>query len=389
MKIFKRLILGCILFLSFLYPILSAQASAKKEPLIIRVFHLPGCGACLKVRHDIIPLIAAKYGDKVEWVYIDISDQSEYSRFLLLEKKVGRPLGTPTILIGPKVLVGTNEAADSLDKTIQEALGSDVAPISLEERGIDLLERFRKFGPLAVIGAGLVDGINPCAFTVIVFFVSFLTVAGYKRKETALIGAVYIFAVFATYLAIGLGCFKALYSLKAFYLVSKLIYSVVGALTLYLGGLALKDYFLFKKTGKTEEMALQLPRFIKNRIHSIVGEYYRKDKKERVNRLDKLLVSAIIVGFLVSLLEAVCTGQMYVPTIVFVLKEASLRARALSLLFLYNLMFILPLVFVLIFSLAGASSKEYEAFARRHMGMIKIAMAAVFLALGFALLLGA
>ncbi len=389
MRHMRYLILSCVLTLSLLCPIAKAQPEAKGSPLVVRVFHLPGCGACLKVMHSVIPSIAAKYGEKVKWMYIDISNQDNYSRFLLLEKESGRSLGTPTILIGKKILVGVNEAADSLDKSIAEALASSAEMLPLEGKGVDLLERFRAFGPLTVIGAGLIDGINPCAFTVIVFFISFLTMMGYKRKETALIGCGYIFAIFVTYLAIGLGCFKALYTLKTFFLISKIIYLGIGALCFFLGGLALKDYYIYKKTGKTEDMALQLPGPIKRKIHSIVGDYYRKDKTVQKKALGGLLLSAIIVGFLVSLLEAVCTGQMYLPTIVFVLKEKALRAKALSYLVVYNLMFILPLVFILVFSLAGVSSKQFEGYARKNLGFIKLAMAAVFLALGVVLLLGA
>ena len=35
------------------------------------------------------------------------------------------------------------------------------------------VERFLSFGLFTVLGAGLIDGINPCAFTVLVFFISF------------------------------------------------------------------------------------------------------------------------------------------------------------------------------------------------------------------------
>ncbi len=296
---------------------------------------------------------------------------------------------TPTIVVGNRVMVGFQEAQRDLDRSIEAALTfSAITSLKLEGKGIDLLERFRAFGPLAVIVAGLIDGINPCAFTVIVFFVSFLTVMGYRRREMVLIGLVYILAVYLTYLALGLGFFKALYGLKAFFLVSQMIYLAIGAASLVLGGLAIKDYIVYKRTGRTEEMALQLPAPIKKKIHAIVGDYYRRDKSQQSKALAGLILSAFIVGFMVSLLEAVCTGQMYLPTIVFVLKEASLRARALFYLVMYNIMFILPLFLVLGLALFGVSSKQFESYARRNMGVIKLSMAAVFLALGIVLILG-
>ena len=238
-----------------------------------------------------------------------------------------------------------------------------------------------------MISAGLVDGVNPCAFTVIVFFISFLTFMGYKKRETAWIGAAYIFAVFLTYLGIGFGLFKALYYFKFFYLISKIVYVAIGALSLFLAGLSLRDYIIYKRTGNTDEMALQLPAYIKMKIHNIMGGFYRKEKNSQNKTLFALIWSALIVGFLVSLLEAVCTGQLYLPTIVFVLKDGTLRGRALFYLIIYNLMFILPLIGVLVLALMGVSSKQFESYTRKNLGIVKLVMAAVFLALGVFLLI--
>ncbi len=364
------------------------DAYAQKKPLVVKVYHLPHCKACQKAIHDVIPSLVAEYGEKVRWDYIDISDEMNYSRYLVLEKRVGKELSTPTIVVGDKVLIGLTQVADELKTDIDEALASTVPPAALEPQAVDLLERFRSFGPWAIIGAGLVDGVNPCAFTVIVFFVSFLTFMGYKRRELVLISVAYIFAVFLTYLALGLGFFRILYIFKGFYLVSKIIYLAIGGVSLFLGCVALNDYFLYKRTGRTEGLALQLPKPIKDKIHDIVGRYYRKDKTVPNKALFGLFVSAFVVGFLVSLLEAVCTGQLYLPTIVFVLKEGSLRAKAIFYLIIYNIMFVVPLIVVFLFSLTGVTSKEFEAFGRKHLGFIKIVMAAVFFALGIVLWLG-
>ena len=48
---------------------------------------------------------------------------------------------------------------------------------------------FNQITVWAIIGAGLADGINPCAFAVIIFFISFLAVYKYNRKEIILVGS--------------------------------------------------------------------------------------------------------------------------------------------------------------------------------------------------------
>jgi hypothetical protein len=361
-------------------------AEAQEGPLVVRVFIDPHCSSCHRVMEDIIPPLARKYKDQVRWDYLDISKEDIYKQYISWELKLNRRLGTPTVIVGNRILVGMSESADHLDVYINEALSKRTPTIHLEGKGTDLLERFKSFGPLAVIMAGLIDGFNPCAFTVIVFFISFLTVMGYRRREMALIGMVYITAVFLTYLGLGFGLFNALYRLKGFFILSKALYGTIGVFSLALGVMALKDYVVYKRTGKTDEMALQLPRPVKDRIHAIVGAYYRKDPLSQERTLKGLVFSAMIVGFLISLLEAVCTGQMYLPTIVFVLKDPSLRLQALLYLVVYNVMFIIPLVVVLGLALLGATSKDFEAAARRNLGLIKLSMAALFFVLGALLL---
>lgn len=365
-----------------------SMAYAENEPPLVKVFFSPHCKSCIRAIHDVIKPLSIKYGNQITWEYFDLSNQDYYSAFLDLEKKTGKHLGSPTVVIGQKVIVGLSDIADLLEKEIDDALQLRPLPFLLNHSTLGIFERFKSFGPLAIISAGFVDGFNPCAFTVIVFFMSFLTVMGYKRREMALIGIVYIFAVFSTYLLLGFGFFSALYQFRYFYLFSRIIYVFIGLLSFTLGYFAIRDYFLYRKTGKTEGLVLQLPKIVKKKIHAIVGQYYRKSDKVQKRALFGLVLSALVVGFMVSLLEAVCTGQMYLPVIIFVLKDGALRARAILYLFVYNLMFILPLIIVFVLAIVGVSSRQFESWARKQLKLIKLAMAAVFFALGLVLLIG-
>ncbi|MCM8781405.1 MAG: hypothetical protein NC908_05735, partial [Candidatus Omnitrophica bacterium] len=237
-----------------------------------------------------------------------------------------------------------------------------------------------------VVSAGLVDGINPCAFTAIVFFISFLAVQGYRRRHLLAIGLSFILAVFITYILIGLGLFRFLYIMAGFYWASKILYYLIAGLCFILSALAIYDLWLFKKTKSTEGMTLQLPKIIKDRIHTIIGIHYRKTGQDRQTKTTTsfigLITSAFVVGFLVSLLEAVCTGQLYLPTITFVLKEPSLKLKALWYLVLYNLMFIVPLLLVLLFALLGTTSEGFSRFVKKHIIIIKLLMALLFFIFG-------
>jgi cytochrome c biogenesis protein CcdA len=77
---------------------------------------------------------------------------------------------------------------------------------------------------------------------------------------------------------------------------------------------------------------------------------------------------------------------MYLPTIAFVLKSSHLKLQAFAYLLLYNTMFILPLLAVFVFALAGATSEDFGRFIKRHMLLVKLLMAALFFGLGMFLL---
>lgn len=246
-----------------------------------------------------------------------------------------------------------------------------------------VISRFLSFGVLTVMGAGLIDGFNPCAFTVLVFFISFLTFAGYKKRELSILGITFILAVFAAYILIGLGLFKFIRSLELFGFLSRIIYLSIAGLAIILGIYSLYDWYIYNKTKDPQRIKLRLPDFIKRRTQKIIQDSSRDKNKTMV----ELIITVFSSGFLVSLLESICTGQTYVPTIAYVVKEPSLRASALGYLALYNLMFILPLAVILIAALKGVNSETFSKIARSHLGTIKLLTAGLFFLLGALLLI--
>jgi len=362
-------------------------AFAQKNPAKLTVFFSPSCQACSKAKQEVIPEIQKEFAGKIEIEYRDISDVDNYMYLLRLRDKYkpDLPIEVPVFFLEGNLLSGKGNLRDNLEMFIIQSLAQSRPKERLPE--IDLVMRFKNFRPLAVTGAGLIDGINPCAFTVIVFFISFLALQGYRKRDLVIIGLSFVFAVFLTYLLIGLGIFNFLYSLKGFWIIARVFNILIGVFSIILGIFAVYDFLKFKKTQETEGLLLQLPQAIKNRIHSIIGLHYRKTPQGVVKQhVFRLLISALVTGFLVSILEAVCTGQVYLPTITFVLKTTHLRLQAFGLLLLYNLMFIVPLLIIFLFALLGVTSGEFAKFLKRHMGSIKILMALLFFGLGIFLL---
>lgn len=378
----KKAALGLALCLFFLF--LCAAIGRSEEPAKLLYFYSPACKQCLQVKNEFLPQIRREFADRLKIEEYDIGEVESYKLLLGIKKSSGATISinVPLFYLKGNFLEGARVNKENLRYFILSSLAGTFKEGALRPAGVNLAERFQSFSLLAVLGAGLIDGINPCAFTVIAFFISFLALQGYRKRELVVIGFSFILAVFITYLLIGLGIFNFLYRLEGFWLAAKIIGITIGLLSIALGLGALADFFKFRKTGSTERMFLKLPAAVNRRIHSVIGLYHRKREEEPKPGIARLTASALASGFLVSLLEAVCTGQVYLPTIVFVLKAAPLKPGALAALLAYNLMFIIPLIGVFLAALFGVSSAGFAKFMKRHLGLIKIAMAFLFFLLG-------
>jgi len=391
MKLKRPIFIGSFLIFLAIPALIFCREPSLNMPKLT-VFYSPTCHKCTAVKNELMPDIEKKFKDKILIEYLDVSDIQNYKLMLGLQERYGVKTKNvlPVFYLEGRFLDGDDRLARDLEFLITETINKQFKEKS-KIPSIDLVARFKNFRPFTIISAGLIDGINPCAFTVIVFFISFLTLQGYRKKELIIIGLSFVFAVFVTYVLIGIGLFSFLYTLRGFWIAAKIFNFSVGIFSIVLGTLALYDFFRFKKTKKFEETILQLPGSIKNRIHAIIGLHYREPKKfpgEESLRIamPKLIFSALITGFLVSILEAVCTGQVYLPTISFILKTSSLKLQALHYLLLYNLMFIIPLLVIFIFALLGATSEQFSQILKRHFSTVKILMAGLFFGLGIFLI---
>ena len=89
-----------------------------------------------------------------------------------------------------------------------------------------------------ILGAGIVDSINPCAIIVMILLIGFLS-SQETNLKTLLIGIIYITTVYLTYLLAGLGLLAGIQSLG----ISEIVYMVAGVLALGFGVLNIKDFF--------------------------------------------------------------------------------------------------------------------------------------------------
>jgi len=253
-------------------------------------------------------------------------------------------------------------------------------PDELKKAEEMIIERFKSLGVFAILAAGLVEGLNPCALATLIFFISYLTMIGRKRKEIFMVGMGFSASSFLTHLLLGIGILGFIRYFSFFPLFSKIIYSVTFILSLCLGIFSLYDYVQLKR-GRPSKMRLQVPNFLRRRIHQLIRTRSGKfEESKEVHSLRFVLV-AVLIGFIVTLLQSTCTSQVYLPTLLFVTNITSLRGSATLYLILYNLIYILPLLAIFGIVYWGVTSEQLSLFLQRRASTLKLLTALFFFAL--------
>jgi cytochrome c biogenesis protein CcdA len=177
-----------------------------------------------------------------------------------------------------------------------------------------------------IIGAAVLDSINPCEFAVLVILLSGV-IAGEGREKALKTGIAFVSGVFMMYFLMGLGIFAIVKNFNITYY----FYKAVGVFALIVGAINIRDYFSKDSGG----------------VLSSVPQSWRP-------RVQKLLDSvtsvpgALFSGFFVSIFLLPCTSAPYEVILGWIAKETAIDISAVMLLLLYNLIFILPMVAIVL-----------------------------------------
>ncbi|MGD9049478.1 MAG: cytochrome c biogenesis protein [Anaerolineae bacterium] len=350
---------------------------APAKPIYLAYFEQAGCQECARTTYD-LDVVKDRYP---QLVVDSFSIEEEESK--ILSEWLGerydvpeeRRLSTPMIFVGKDYLIGTDAYLENLlavvakyAETGTERVWDDFDPEQSEQAIVD---RFKSFGVLTVLGAGLIDGLNPCAFATLVFFISYLAFTGRRGRDILFVGISFALGVFLTYLLVGVGLLKIVQSLSFFAELGRWVYLLTALLCVVLAILTFRDFFRARE-GQPSEMTLKLPMNLRRRINKVI----RENAQTRA-----FVAMAFVTGFVISLLEFACTGQVYLPTIIYVMSQPELAGQAFFYLVLYCLMFILPLVVVFVLSYFGTSSEQLGQFVNRHTSTIKFVTGLLFVGL--------
>ncbi|MBD3345394.1 MAG: hypothetical protein GF401_10065 [Chitinivibrionales bacterium] len=369
MKTVQILLFTLIITLS-----LSADQQQKSQ-LELHFFGSSTCGECMEIKEHLLKPMAEKHPE-IDLHFHDIDTDEGFERLVTMEAEYGVTQSSPQVLFFPDTfLTGYDDIMTYGEKKIRECLdvckqagGDSVSRDSVDVAGY-LREKTRGWGFfIGTLVAGLADGVNPCAIATMIFLVSFLATQKRKRSEVMIVGLSYTATVFVTYFAMGAGLKGIIEPIQQNTIGKSIIRW--GAFTIAVGVafFSFKDAVVYARTGKTKDITLQLPKAVKIRIHkTISGNLSNRG----------LVIGSIITGFLVTLLEAICTGQMYLPYIAAMTRQQEFIIKGYLYLAFYNLLFVLPLLIVMGLAYYGMKWSDLAKKTQKNMVLLKVLLGMV------------
>ena len=217
---------------------------------------------------------------------------------------------------------------------------------------------------ITVVTTAAIDAINPCAIGVLILMVSVILASGGSRKRLALLGSLYVFTIFVTYLAAGLGL---VYYFQKIPLVLTLYISIViGSLIILAGLVEIKDYFWYGRW-----FSLSIPASVAKKIHA----YSQK----------VTVPGVMFLGAFVSVVELPCTGAPYLAIITIL--SQNFNFGAFLMLVIYNIIFVLPLIVILFLVAGGMELRKIKKWKQAGREFMRLAIGLLLIALGWILIL--
>ncbi|MEK7517967.1 MAG: GAP family protein [Patescibacteria group bacterium] len=215
-----------------------------------------------------------------------------------------------------------------------------------------------------ILISAAIDSINPCAIGVLILMVSVVLGGKGSMRKLLFLGGLYIFSIFTTYLLAGLGLIYFLASVPLF--VAEYLSLVVGSFVILAGILEIKDFFWYGKG-----FSLQIPPYFANKIHA-----YSKNLT---------VFGVIFLGVFIAGVELPCTGAPYLAIITVL--SLNFNLYAFSLLVLYNIVFVTPLIVILLLVAGGTKITAIEKWKQANKGYMRLLIGLMLIGLGWLLIL--
>lgn len=373
----KKIVIVIIIIYSLLFNYYVVDAN---DDTTIVYFYSSTCGSCHKLT-SYFDNLQDKY-DKLEVKKYNITNlkyknlQQKYNEAYNVTKDDEGIV--PVVFIKDKYFTGEQNIKNNIEKLIEN--DNEITTLELTTNSVNFekeIYEFLNFRTLSVFFAGLVNGLNPCSIATLLFFLSLMMV---KKINILKIGIAFIIGKFISYLLLGTIFFNILAVLNISWIntLLKVIMLLVVSLLIFLN---IQDFFA-AKNHKYNKIKVQLPTKIRKFTNNIIK------KMTSVKSIKFVTFISFLLGMIVCLGEFLCTGQIYLATIVTVLQTSdTLSLKAMKYLLVYDFAFIIPLIILTLIIYKGKEVFDVSEVVREKLHIIKLINAGLFLIFGIIVLM--
>lgn len=366
----------------------SAVGAGSADQVRLDLFFSTGCTECERVEQEVLPELEELFDGMYELVRHDMLQAETIPLLVAYQERCdNHDNGRVSIVVDHTVFLSGYEAiAAELLERVNAALEArqdpawrmPQAPDLSEDEADEVVRRKASGLTFSVVAlGGLLDGFNPCAISTLIFFMSVLAVARAAPRTRLLVGISFISASFLVYMGLGLGFLYVFRQAPSFTTVKRVVETVLGLCMIPLALFSFRDAFRFRKSQRADDVTLQIPKAFKTRIHNIM--------RSRLGTGGSIL-GGLVTGAGVTVLESVCTGQSYVPVLMYMLKKDCSNFCVWLLLIVYNLLFVLPLAVVFVCFHRGMQLTALIEWSKRNLVVVKILLGLFFSAMAVLLL---
>lgn len=234
---------------------------------------------------------------------------------------------------------------------------------------------FNQLALPAVIAGAAIDSINPCAFGVLIFLMTYLTKVFDDKKRVLIGGILYTSAVYVTYFLAGLGLLSAVQNQQ----VSYWFYWIATFVAFSAAAFEIKDFFWYGR-GVSLDMSVIPGSADRIKMWTQKMQGMSKDNPRTA------LAMTIPIGFGAAAFELPCTGQVYLAILGLINASGVGISTWLPWLLLYNLIFVAPLLVITGLMYAGMSSDRMEKWRKKNRRYMRLIAGLFLYSLGIFLL---
>ena len=353
---------------------------AEKDSMNILFFSTESCSSCDKVKEYLKELpeeiTAGGSSLPVHIRELSVMEEENASYLLRLYEAYQVPVShqkVPVIFIGNRYLSGEKQIRSGLADLMQagEGIGAGYDPETLAGAAAG----GGSFAGMASVGAvlltGFLNGLNPCALSMTLLFLSLLAAAGGRFLRY---GLCYLAGKFLAYLGLGMAVAAAasFIPMDAFGTARDVlnILLLVFCLAAALGNLW--DFVQIRK-GNFGKVRMQLPKALRRWNEKLMQSAVRPG-------MGKLLFLAVFGGSVVIALgEFFCTGQIYLASILQWVQSSPGEGVPFFIFCLYIAAMCIPALLIIILVAGGKSVFALSEKSLQRMPAVKLLYAVLFL----------